>query len=691
MANPANDIEQIFARAAECHRSGQLAEAETLYLDLLKLQPTHVSTLTNLGVLQAARGETEHAIHCLTAAVRINPAYADAHYNLGNVYRRSGALDFAAECYRECLRLEPIHENASFNLGLVAKAQGNFPIAEAAFRAVLVTSPGDLPARQQLAEVYSRQGKHGEAVTELQRAVAEHPENARAYCNLGLYLLNAKQPKEAQQALQSALKLGANYPEAHNGYGLVLQSLHRYDDALYHFQQAVTIQPNFEEAWNNWAINLAEQGMIAEAVDCLRTAIERGANTPAIHDNLLLLLHSLSGTTPEQIRDEHLAWAAKFAAETPPRPAPLEPHDPNRRLRIGYVSADFRQHSIAGLVESLFQHHDRERVEIFAYSNVADSDDATRRLQTLTDHWQPIREMNERTFAECVAADKIDVLIDLSGHFAGNRLLGFSLRPAAIQMGLYGYPSTTGMKAMDYRITDSISDPPGATEQLWSERLLRLPEVGWVYQPPKDAPPVSPLPASASKAFTFGCLANSTKFSDECVNTWANLIRHSPGSKLVLLSGSSQMAKKALMERFAKAGILRERIAFVERMPRAKYFETLGSFDLALDPFPFNGCTTTADALWMGVPVLTVAGSSFLSRQGAMAMFSLGLSDFVADSAEVLPALGKMWMGRRSELATLRAGLRERMISSPLCDGERFARNLEAAYRGAWVSRLGEM
>lgn len=683
-----NEIERFFESAVKLHREKNFPVAEQVYRELLQLIPTHVSALTNLGALYAEQGDTEKAIHCQTSAITINPEYPDAHYNLGNIYRRTGALAFAAECYRECLRLEPTHESASFNLGLTAKAQGEFGIAEAAFLAVLITSPGDLPARQQLAEVLSRQGKHDDAVAQLRKAVAEYPEDARAYCNLGLFLLNAQQPKEAQEALQKALKLKPNYAEAHNAYGLVLQKQFRYDDALYHFQQAVTANPNHSEAWCNWAINLAEQGMIADAVDCLRTAIERKADSPAIHDNLLLLLHSLPNITPEQIRDEHFAWAEKFAPRVPEAPLPHLPHDPNRRLRLGYVSADFRQHSIAGLAEVLFRHHDREKVEVFAYSNVAQPDETTRRLQTLADHWQPIRELNERQFATCVIADRIDVLVDLSGHLAGNRLLGLAERPAALQVSLYGYPSTTGLKAMDCRISDAVSDPPGATEALWSEELMRLSEVGWVYHPPTDAPEVGPLPAALSRAFTFGCLANSTKLGDECVGTWAKLIQQAPGSKLVLLTGSSQMATKYLRERFSKAGILRERITFVERMPRAKYFELLGTFDLALDPFPFNNCTTTADALWMGVPVLSVAGSSYASRQGAMQLYAVGLPEFVADSPDALPAIGKIWMGRRAKLAEIRAGLRERMANSALCDGERYARHLESAYRKAWARRL---
>ena len=218
--------------------------------------------------------------------------------------------------------------------------------------------------------------------------------------------------------------------------------------------------------------------------------------------------------------------------------------------------------------------------------------------------------------------------------------------------------------------------------------MLRLPDLPWVYRPPAEAPAVTPLPAASRKGFTFGCLNNAAKISDACVDAWTKLIQSSPGSKLVLLAGQSPSALKKLADRFARAGILRERIELLNRLPRDQYFERYSTFDLALDPFPYNGGVTTCDALWMGVPVLTVAGGSYVSRQGVMQMFQVGLPEFVADSPVALPALGKAWMGKRDELAAIRAGLRDRMLASPLCDAVKYVRNLEAALRAKWAERL---
>ena len=291
--------------------------------------------------------------------------------------------------------------------------------------------------------------------------------------------------------------------------------------------------------------------------------------------------------------------------------------------------------------------------------------------------------------AETIQADEIDVLIDLSGHTAGNRLGVLARRPAPVQATLFGYPNTTGLGAVDYRITDPISDPPGLTEEFYVEGLLRLPETAWVYQPPEAAPPVTPSPAAGRKTFTFGCLNNPAKISDACFATWSKLIQTTPGTRLVILAGQSQAGAKRLLDRFAKAGILRDRIELVMRLPKQQYFEAYQLIDISLDPFPYNGGVTTVDSLWMGVPVLGIAGQSYLSRQGAMVMNAVGLPEFVAESSEDLIRKAKGWLNRRPELAAIRAGLRDRVRKAPIADGPRYVRNLEIAVRNAWQEVLG--
>jgi predicted O-linked N-acetylglucosamine transferase (SPINDLY family) len=371
-----------------------------------------------------------------------------------------------------------------------------------------------------------------------------------------------------------------------------------------------------------------------------------------------------------------------------PRPTPHQPHDPTRRLRIGYVSADYRDHTLAGFIGLLLKHHDRQQVEVFAYANVTRPDERTAELKALADHWRPIVGLMDRTIAEMIEADKIDVLIDLGGHTASNRLITFAYRPAALQATLFGYPNTTAVRAIDYRITDAISDPPGATEQLSTEQLLRLPRVAWCYSPPVGLPEPGPLPASQSRFFTFGCLNNSAKISDACLQLWATLLQSVPGTRLILMAGASQAGQRRLMDRFVRAGILRDRVVLLGRMPRDQYSAAYNDIDVALDPFPYNGGVTTCDALWMGVPVLSLAGTSYVARQGAMQLITLGLGAMLAADADGFLTLARGLTKRREELAGLRSRLRGILAQSPLCDATGYVRDLEATLRTAWQNTL---
>lgn len=680
-------LESAFADAVRLHQQGQFEAAEQAYRDLLRHLPTFPAALCNLGVLLVRRGEHDEAVRCYSLALAVDPTFTDALYNLGNHHRKHGQSAEAIEQYRTCLKVDPEHANAHYNLGTTHANIGQFDDAEASFREVLRIEPKSKECTLRLGDLLLRTGRFEEGVSLFREYAADHPDDHRGYYNLGLAVANANNPTEAIELQHRALELKPNYPEAHNALALALELLGRKDDALFHYEKAVHAKPDFPDAWSNFAVNLADQGRCDDAIACLRRSLHYRPDAPAIHSNLLLLLNYSSSVSAEEMRAQHEDWGRRFATPLPPRPAPYPPLDPTRRLRIGYLSADFHEHSIAPFVAALFCHHDRTGVEVFAYSNVLHDDETTARLRDSADQWRAIRGLSDHQTADLIGNDKIDILIDLAGHTAGNRLIVCAHRPAATQATLFGYPNTTGVGAIDLRITDAVSDPPGVTDSLYTERCLRLPEVPWVYVPPADAPDVSPLPALGRKTFVFGCLNNSAKLSDRCLETWSELIHSLPGSRLVLLTGRSQLARKRLSDRFAKGGILRDRLQLVTRLPERQYLESYGVIDIALDPFPYNGGVTTGDALWMGVPVLTVAGGSYASRQGAMMMLALGLPEFVAGDADELIALAKMWMNRRPELAELRAGLRQRLLANPLADAPRYVRTLEASLRAEWAKR----
>jgi protein O-GlcNAc transferase len=294
--------------------------------------------------------------------------------------------------------------------------------------------------------------------------------------------------------------------------------------------------------------------------------------------------------------------------------------------------------------------------------------------------------LSDSAAAEMIRRDGIDILVDLSGHTAGNRLELFARKPAAVQMTLFGYPNTTGIPSVDYRITDEISDPPGMTEAFYTEKLLRLESLAWCYKPPADAPAVTPLPATKSGVLTFGCLNNPAKISESCLNTWAKLLAAIPDARLVLLAGQSATGAQRLQSRFLEAGVQKDRLELVFRLPASEYFEAHQLLDMMLDPFPYNGGVTTCDALWMGVPVLTVAGGSYVSRQGAAIMTNVGLSEFIADTPQKLIDLGRMWSENKSWLADIRSSLRGQMSKSPVADPKLYLKALEAGYRKAWAA-----
>ena len=673
--------DELFSQAVTRHQAGDMDGAEALYRQVLDADAKHPGALSNLGVLAGKKGDFEEAIRLYAAALAENPNQLDAHFNLGNVYRKLGRPQDAVAAYQNVLRLDPQHPRAYLNLGLVAGDVGDSAAAIDCFRRAVALDPSYPDAYNLFGDALFRAGRVPEAIHVFREFVVRCPDDARGHHNLGLALAAQNDPDAALVELELALGLRPDYPEAHNSMGVTLEAVNRADDAQQHYREAVRLRPEFADAWSNLGTSLTEQGRVAEAAECLRRA-DGIRPDPRTGSNLLLALTYSSAHTPAQLRDEHAAWAAKYAADVTPAPVPRK--SPSRRLKIGYVSGDFRAHTAAGLIELLLTHHDRNAVHVTCYPNVPRKDDVTERLRRLADTWKPVHTMTDAQLASAVFGDEIDVLIDLSGHTAGNRLLCFARKPAPVQGTLFGYLSTTGLTAIDFRISDNYADPPGETEAFYTEKVIRLPNVAWAYKPPTDAPAVNTLPSQARRSFAFGCLNNPAKLSDACTETWARVLKAVPKSRLVLMAGRSADAARLLGERFTQLGVASDRLEIVYRLPPGEYYEAYQPIDLCLDPFPFNGGVTTCDALWMGVPVLTLAGADYRSRQGVSILNNLGLSEFVADTPDKFVELATIWSGQRAGLADLRGSLREMMQQSPVTDAASYVRELEAAYRAAF-------
>ena len=573
-------VEEHFAAAVVEHQGGNLDAAEQLYRQILAVSPAHSGSLSNLGVILARQGRFDEAARYYNAALAKNPDQLDAHYNLGNLYRRQGRNPDAVAAYHAALAIDPHHPRVMLNLGLALRDLGDGAAAVGLFRQAIHRDPGFAEAYNLLGDLLARQGSLTEAIEVFREFVARTPDDPRGRHNLGLALAARGDADEALPELERALRLRDEYPEAHNSLAVTLDGVGRVDEALAHYRRATALRPDFADAWSNLGTSLCEQGRTTEAVDASRRSLALRPE-PRVHSNLLLATTYSSAYTPEQLLEEHKGWAAAYAAAPPPAaPAPRDP-DPERRLRIGYVSGDFRKHTLVGFVESLLTGHDRNRVHVTCYSNVNRPDDTTDRMRRLADVWRPIHRVSDGEAARLIGEDEIDVLIDLAGHTAGNRLPLFARRPAPVQVTLFGYPATTGLPAIGYRVSDPYADPPGETEAFYTETVARLPECAWVYRTPASSPDVFPLPALKKRVFTFGCLNNPAKLSDACVEAWAKILKAVPKSRLVLMTGRSAEAAQAFTKRFGKLGVSSDRVEAVMRLAENQYLEGYQPIDLA--------------------------------------------------------------------------------------------------------------
>ena len=534
-------------------------------------------------------------------------------------------------------------------------------------------------------------GNHAAAAELYRESLDLQPQDARIWCNFGAELNASGRTAEAELAYRRALELRPEFAHAWYNLGALLQEKGAFDEAEQCYRSAVPYveAESDHDLWvllrNNLGLLLQNLGRQQDAIAWYRRALAEQPQECGLHSNLLFVLNSLPDTEPQRVLEEHRAWAQRFA--DPLAPAP-EQHDnaldPGRALRIGYVSADFRQHAVAYFLEPVLRHHRHEHFEIFCYSNTARPDANTQRLREWSDHWRDVTALDDERAARLVRADRIDILIDLSGHTDGNRLLLFARKPAPIQMTWLGYHGSSGLAAMDYRITDPYVDPPGAAETCYRERLLRLPQTMVCYQPPVEAPVVNALPALERGHVTFGSFNSFAKLNGETLRAWARMLARLPGARLRVRGVPAGVSFGRLLAIFAAEGVAAERIDAIGRLPYRDYLAQYLQADLALDPYPYNGSTTTLESLWMGIPVITLAGAAGLSRCAASHLSNAGLPDLIARSWDDYLRIGLELAADIPRIAQLRAGLRERMRASPLLDAARFTAELEALYSRAW-------
>lgn len=607
-------------------------------------------------------------------------------FDQANAWFATGNLQTAALCYRRALKIEPGFAEASFNLGCTLDALTGARDALPHFLLAATLRDEWWEAHSKLGFALARLGRMAEAAAELQIAAQLRPDDAGIRNNIGLALSALGRAEEALASFREAIRLNPLYPEAHSNLAILFERYGRTSESISSCLEALKLRPDYPEAHHNLACALKSQGRHQEAVAHYREALRLKPDYQEARSSLLFALCYRGDVNEEEVVAEHLNFGAL-------QRVPAVTHDndqsADRRLRIGYVSADFRAHAVARFIEPVLRHHDRNRFEIFCYSNVSVPDAKSEQLEQLADRFINIAGVPDQVAEEMIRRDRIDILIDLSGHSAGNRLSLFAGKPAPVQVTWLGYPHTTGLAAIDYRITDAVTDPVGASGHHYAEKLFRLPGNFSCFAPPEEAPEVAELPFLSNGAITFGSFNNPAKITPETVALWADVLLGVPGSRM-LIKGyalADPGSRSRLAALFATQGVATERLELLGNT--ASYREHLGLYhrvDIALDTFPYHGTTTTCEALWMGVPVVTLAGATHRSRVGASLLGSVGLRMLVAQQADGYCDAAIELARDTARLAQLRKTLRQTMAASPLTDAAGFTLQIESAFREIWRS-----
>lgn len=579
-----------------------------------------------------------------------NRAHLQNLFQQAQVFFNSGRLNDAHFICENILQLDAAHADTLHLVGLIHHRFGDVQSAIAWIEKAAQAEPRSGVFLTNLGTMYSQAGAADRAAASYKRALEIEPRSAPTYLNLG--------------AVYSAMQ--------------------RYDDAIAAYRKSIALNPNNPEAYNNLGMDLERTGLLDEAAEQLRRAVALNPNFHVAYHKLLFLLSYYCLCSTEQLLEAHRQWDAIHGE----RGRHLQfsharQGDPDKRLRIGYVSPDFRRHPVSTFIEPLLAMHHRANVEVYCYAEVFEPDEGTRRLQTLADQWRATVHLGDEQVARMIHDDRIDILIDLAGHTAYNRLAVFTYKSAPIQATYLGYCATTGLSTMDYWITDEVLHPEGARECA-AETIYRLPRCWLAYQPPAGAPEVLPRPDRAP--LTFGSFNNIRKLGDAVVAAWADILDRVPGSRLLLKSRYLDDAyeRRVAEEKFRRRGVGPDRLQLQGAAPFPEYLNVYNEVDVALDTFPRSGGTTAADALWMGVPVITLAGERYVERLAASKLAAIGRREWIANSVEEYVALAVTVAHDTSLRAEVRQTQRARMAASQLCDADDLANALENAYRAMW-------
>jgi predicted O-linked N-acetylglucosamine transferase (SPINDLY family) len=723
---------EILSNIADAlHQTGTWEDADGYYQRALRVDPLQGDIWYKRGIAlheKYLRSAPEPALlkeaeACYRQAIGIDPRRTDACVGLANLAHDLGNFEDAIALFQKAISLNPQDSDIHMTLGLLLQTQQKYEDAEISYLRAIEINPNLASALNNLGGVYRKLAKDAVAIEYYKRAIQVEPDFAEAHFNLGATLQKRAQYELAEQCLLKAIALKPDFAEPHYNYGTLMQLYGKLDLAEKKFRRAIELKPDFVLAYSNlgvvlnmrrgfaeaedlyakaisfqpdstdilinWSNTLKDTGRVETAIDKLRQAILLEPDNLQARSNILFNQHYLEKPPAPQMLDDAVLYGKTAARLARPHTTWLTTADASRPIRIGLVSGDLCNHPVGYFLEGILRALERKAsgsLEVFAYTSRLNDDETSRKLRAHCKGWHSTLGLSDETLSVLIRDHGIDILIDLSGHTGNSRLATFAWKPAPVQVSWLGYFSTTGLPAMDYFIADPHT-LPASEEPFFVEKIWRLPETRLCFTEPDVDIEVNALPALANTFITFACFNNMSKVTDTVLRTWARVINGTPGSRLFIKAqvAGEVAQRRQLVERLAAFGIDEDVLMLEDYGSRKEYFAAYHRVDIALDPFPYPGGTTTAEALWMGIPVLTMEGKSFLARQGSGLLTNAGLTDWIATDVDDYVNKSIEMASDIERLASLRRGLREKVLASPIFDPDQFARNFETALRGMWT------
>ncbi len=673
----------LLSQALALHQTGDLNSAANFYKQVLKQEPKNGDALNLAGALVLQQGNPDRALKYLRQAVKLYPERHDYQVNMAAALRGLGELSSASLVLENVRRQVPQHQEALHNLAAILADQGDYQKSVDCYRSLLALRPRNVEALSGLIDVLRRNNKLAEALDLCERLLALSPDSTSAHVLKADIHIAMGHHDEALAVFKEALEQDPDNGILYNNMANILLNMGRLHEALSLYEQAVLKAPEINEAWVNLAWTYREHGQLADSWRCFKHLLAAKKLSAADFSDLLFSLNYDPGIPPLKKFELALGWWNNCALpllSRPPAPASPAAGSP---LRLGFMSPDFRKHPVGQFILPLLKSLSPDKIETFCYSSLnKPADEQTAKLREAARHWRDIYALPDEQAAALIRRDRLHLLIELAGHTNGNRLLVMARRPAPVQASWLGYVATSGLPVIDYRLTDAVCDPPEA-DKFYSECLYRLPHSFFCYTPPAEAPPLAPPPIMKNEGPTFASFNNLPKITPAVVALWAQILNRLPEARLLMVSRQfvDLTVIKRYQELFLAHNVAGERLVFQAGLPFKEYLAFFNQVDIALDPFPHNGHTITCDTLWMGVPVITLIGESCAGRMGCSIMRNIGLGHMAAvnedEYVEKAVSLGR----DKDGLAGLRAGMRQRLLSSDICNVEQFGRDFtEAVY-----------